>query len=159
LRIEKFYKDKKKRDLKFLCGYDETLDYVFMCVFYKDKLIFDNLSLTNALEINDFSYYKDIALRKYGVSLDNVENEINDYLNRYFEHDRPTNKIYNVVIKSIGTTEKKCFSSKKDIDDIPKTKHWKSELSKLHEIRRTIERIDIKERINEKEINFTVISK
>lgn len=158
MQIEKNLKDRKDRDLKFLCGYDETLDYVFMCVFYKDRLIFDNLSLTNALEIKDFSYYKEIALRKYGVFLDDVEIQINDYLDRYFHHDRPTNKIYNVVIKSIGTTENKCQKAKLKDEDLPKTKHYKSELSKLHEIRRTIERIDIKE-INEKQVTFSHTSK
>lgn len=158
MQIEKILKDRKGRDLKFLCGYDETLDYVFMCVFYKDRLIFDNLSLTNALEIKDFSYYKEIALRKYGVFLNDVEIEINDYLDRYFHHDRPTNKIYNVVIKSIGTTENKCQKAKEKIEDLPKTKHYKSELSKLHEIRRTIERIDIKE-INENQVTFSHTSK
>lgn len=158
MQIEKNLKDRKDRDLKFLCGYDETLDYVFMCVFYKDRLIFDNLSLTNALEIKDFSYYKEIALRKYGVFLDDVEIQINDYLDRYFHHDRPTNKIYNVVIKSIGTTETKCLKAKEKIEDLPKTKHYKSELSKLHEIRRTIERIDIKE-INENQVTFSHTSK
>ena len=117
MQIEKNLKDRKGRDLKFLCRYDETLDYVFMCVFYKDRLIFDNLSLTNALEIKDFSYYKEIALRKYGVFLDDIEIEINDYLDRYFHHDRPTNKIYSVVIKSIGTTENKCLKAKEKIED------------------------------------------
>ena len=87
------------------------------------------------------------------------EIEINDDLDRYFHHDRPTNKIYSVVIKSIGTTEKKCFNSKEKIEDIPKTKHYKSELSKLHEIRRTIERIDIKDMTNEKQIDFSFTSK
>lgn len=159
MQIEKNLKDRKGRDLKFLCGYDETLDYVFMCVFYKDKLIFDNLSLTNALEIKDFSYYKEIALRKYGVFLNDVEIQINDYLDRYFHHDRPTNKIYNVVIKSIGTTENKCQKAKLNDEDLPKTKHYKSELSKLHEIRRTIERIDIKDMPNEKQVTFSHTSK
>ncbi len=145
MKIEKILKDKRGRNLKFFCGYDETLDYVFMCVFYKDKLIFDNLSLSNALEIKNFSYYKDIALRKYGVLLDDIENEINDYLDRYFNYDRPTNKIYNIVIKNILVTEDKCSKAKEKIEDLPKTKHFKNELSNLHEIRRTIERIDIKE--------------
>jgi hypothetical protein len=158
LQIEKNLKDKKKRDLKFLCGYDETLDYVFMCVYFKDRLIFDNLSLANALDIRDFSYYKEIALRKYGVFLDDIENEINDYLDRYFHHDRPTNKIYSVVIKTIGTTENKCLKAKK-IEDLPKCKHFKSELHKLHEIRRTIENIDIKDIKNEKKIDFYFTSK
>jgi hypothetical protein len=158
LQIEKNLKDKKNRDLKFLCGYDETLDYVFMCVYFKDRLIFDNLSLANALDIRDFSYYKEIALRKYGVFLDDIENEINDYLDRYFHHDRPTNKIYSVVIKTIGTTENKCLKAKK-IEDLPKCKHFKSELHKLHEIRRTIENIDIKDIKNEKKIDFYFTSK
>lgn len=159
MQIEKILKDRKGRDLKFLCGYDETLDYVFMCVYYKDRLVFDNLSLANALDIRDFTYYKEIALRKYGVFLDDIEIQINDFLDRYFHHDRPTNKIYSVVIKSIGTTENKCLKAKERIKDLPKCKHFKRELHKLHEIRRTIENIDIKDMTNEKQIDFSFTSK
>lgn len=158
MQIEKILKDKKGRELKFICGYDEILDYVFMCVYNDDLLVFDNLALKNALEIKDFSYYKEIALRKYGVFLDDIEIEINDYLDRYFHHDRPTNKIYSVVIKSIGTTENKCLKAKQ-IEDLPKCKHFKNELHKLHEIRRTIENIDIKDMTNEKKVYFSFTSK
>ncbi|MGE0793546.1 MAG: hypothetical protein AB7V77_05205 [Candidatus Woesearchaeota archaeon] len=142
MQIKKKLKDREGRELEFLCGYDEKLDYVFMCVYFKEKLIFDNLSLKNALEIKDFSYYKEIALKKYGVFLDEIEIEISDFLDRYFHQDRPTNKIYCEVIKSISKTENKCLKAK-DLDNLPQTKHFKEELFKLHEVRRTIEKIDI----------------
>lgn len=159
MQIERELKDKKGRKLKFFCGYDETLDYVFMCVYHKNRLIFDNLSLENALDIKEFSYYKEIALTEYGVCLNDIEIEINKFLDEYFHYDRPTNNIYNVVIQSIQTTEIKCSRAKQSIRDLSKCKHFKNELSKLHEIRRNIEQVEIKDMTNEKQIDFPVISK
>lgn len=57
-----------------------------------------------------------------------------------------TNIIYEMVIIAIENTEKECNKYKKNIEDLPKKRFLKLELSNLHEIRRTIERLkDFKE--------------
>lgn len=51
-----------------------------------------------------------------------------------------TDIIYNMVIIAIKDTEKESNKYKKNIEDLPKKRFLKLELSNLHEIRRTIER-------------------
>ena len=86
MNLTKRVTNDKGQKLEVFCGYDDPLDYVFMCIYEKqgnqEKLIFDNLALTNALEIRNFSFYSQIALKDFGVSLDDEEKEINDYMRR-----------------------------------------------------------------------------
>lgn len=53
-----------------------------------------------------------------------------------------TINIYEIVILSIKDIEKENNEYKQNIEDIHKTKALKFELSNLHEIRRTIEKLE-----------------
>ena len=80
LQIKRKYKDNQSRLLEIICGYDEKLDYVFMCMYHKEEIIYDNLELENALEIQDFTIFYDIALSMFGIDLKKEMKIIKDYI-------------------------------------------------------------------------------
>ena len=76
IKIDKI--DKQGKKVEIMCGYDKPLDYVFMCIFDEEgELIFDNLSLENALAIKDFSFFVKIAKEEFGICLDEQNIKIN----------------------------------------------------------------------------------
>ncbi|MFW2235455.1 hypothetical protein ACN4FE_05450 [Aliarcobacter butzleri] len=82
MQLHSFHKDNKNRELRFFCGYDEKLDYVFMCVYHNEELIFSNLDLENALEIKDFGIFIEIALEQFDVILHDEHMSIIEYMNK-----------------------------------------------------------------------------
>ena len=142
MQIKRRYTDRTGKKLEFICGYDDVLKYVFMCVWEKDKLIYDNLELNNAFEIKDFSFFKNVAREKFGVFLDDIEIEINYYIESKALIDKPITSVYNYLLIIIENTEKKCNTYKQKIEDLLIKKHYKQELHNLHEVRRIIEKFD-----------------
>ncbi|MGE0050657.1 MAG: hypothetical protein AB7S49_03960 [Arcobacter sp.] len=142
MQIKRRYTDRTGKELEFICGYDDDLKYVFMSVWEENKLIYDNLNLTNALEIKDFSYFKNVARKNFGVSLDDIEIEINYYIESIALIDKPTTNVYNYLLIIIENTEKKCNTYKQKMEDLFIKKHYKQELHCLHEVRRIIEKFD-----------------
>lgn len=142
MQIKRIYKDRLGKELEFICGYDDILKYVFMNVSENGKLIYDNLNLTNAFEIKDFSFFTNVAREKFGVFLDDIEIEINYYIESKVLIDKPTTNVYNYLLIIIENTEKKCNRYKQKIEDLLIKKHYKQELHYLHEVRRIIEKFD-----------------
>jgi len=68
------YKSKSGKTYNVNAGYDIVLNYAFMVVFdEEDNMLYSNMSEVHMLDIKDFSYFRELANKKFDIELLDIE--------------------------------------------------------------------------------------